>query len=154
MILVYYPPLHRKETVVKSTSVIVTSPVSVPPTRERFEYGDMARATRLGISDDEFKRRCGIVKEAWQKCTLIKDDTVYPVNAQDYQHYGAMRVIGVASNYRNMLETEWPKNDNPFIVCLTSIAGQAHTTFATHGWASKTNHHLKVQNVQDSSQTC
>lgn len=156
MILIHYPSPNKtkKKPTVSTTTELV--PLSSTPGGERYEYGDMARAARLGISDMEFKRRCALVLEAWKKCPLLKDDVVYPVNAQDYQHYGAMRVVGVASDYRNMLETEWPKNDNPFILCLTSIAGQAYTTFATAGWASKTNHHLKLSGEPhgNTPQTC
>lgn len=109
-----------------------------------YETGDWARAKELGITITEFEKRCRKVREVWLPCMLFKNDVVYPARAEDYEKYGAMKVENVCGDYRQMMETEWPANDNPFIVSVRSIEKPSELVFCTTGWAVKSNNHLKL----------
>lgn len=149
MLYQFYP--HPKN-VKKETTALV--PSSSPKYGERYELGDSRHATRLGITVAEFARRCFVVRSAWTKCLLNPGDTVYPVNRSDYEKNGAMVVVSVAGDYRTMLDTEWPANDNPFIVAVRPVNGEG-VIFCTNGWAIKENKHLNI-GVENgtTSQTC
>lgn len=83
-----------------------------------------------GSSWAEVLRRDKIIKELAKACGFTVGQVVVPVHIDDDKQYGDCIVIGVAHTYTQYgKDVNWPKNDNPMILTLTTQIGE--TIFAT-----------------------
>jgi hypothetical protein len=88
------------------------------------------QASNGGSSWSEVLRRDKIIKELANSCGFILGQMVIPVHIDDDKKYGNCVVIGIARTYTEYgKDVNWPKNDNPMILTLTTENGE--TIFAT-----------------------
>lgn len=98
------------------------------------------RASKLGLSTEEWIRRDDIVKEQQKLCSFRTNDVVYPPDKKGMEKYGKCVIIGRAISYRDMdSSNEWPDNDNPFILTLQTLEKDYPQTvfFSTANWPQK-----------------
>jgi uncharacterized protein YfaT (DUF1175 family) len=69
----------------------------------------------------EAKRRDARVKELYAKCPYRPGDTCIPVDAEEAELYGEVRVVAIADSYSKFGKHEkWPESDNPMLVSFAS----------------------------------
>ena len=79
------------------------------------------RASKLGISTEEWLRRNEIVKDNGRNCAFRTNDTVYPPDKEQMLKYGKSLVVGRVLSYGEIDHDKWPANDLPFILTLQSL---------------------------------
>lgn len=83
-----------------------------------------------GGSWGEVMRRDKLIKKLALDSNLSVGQVVLPIHADDETKYGECVLIGIAKTYTEYgKDMDWPKNDNPMILTLTTSTGE--TIFAT-----------------------
>lgn len=77
-------------------------------------------------------RRDKIIREAYKNCKWKVGDFVMPYSKEEQKRWGAekCRVTGIARNLIEFGEDDWPKTDNPMIVCV-HIEGTTKSFYCT-----------------------
>lgn len=131
MIVQSYPPIHKP--MLSVVPVVYSKPQQQqwPSTSSVFALSpkECLLATKLKITNEEYKRRDAIVREKYKECPHYVGHTVYPKTDEGMTKYGKCTVTALVSSYYDY-GPDWPKNDNPLIMHFISEEnGQA--AFAT-----------------------
>jgi hypothetical protein len=94
-------------------------PSAGTPSRFPLTPKEVLRATKLKITNEEYRRRDDIVRETYKNCLHFVGDVVYPQSKEGMTKYGKCRITALVSSYYDYGD-DWPKNDNPLIVHFTS----------------------------------
>jgi len=136
MIKQYFPSTQVKPWYqIAPTRVLSTAPPFVASALT-VTSREKAQAIKLGLSIEEYQKRCVIVAKASNECKLQYGDVVYPVKPSDLKKYGALIVIGVCRHYDQYGKVDWKEN-NPFILTLARCADRSETVQCTGNWADK-----------------
>jgi hypothetical protein len=97
------------------------------PYNDDWKYNNAA--SKLKISSTEARRRDEIIRTAWLQCRLHKGMFVTLSHPEKEKvKYTNAKVLGVCKNIDEYGDTGWPKNDNPFIVSVTTDQGEVSCT--------------------------
>lgn len=115
------------------TPVVVTKP-SVPwvSSSSNDDIADVSDKDKNTSFVFEKIRRDKIVREAYKNCMWKVGDFVMPHSEEEKKRWGAnqCRVTAIARNLIEYGEEDWPKSDNPLIVCV-HIEGTTKSFFCT-----------------------
>ena len=79
------------------------------------------RASKLGISTEEWLRRDSLIKKLVLECPFRANDTFYPPNKKDFDYYGKCLVTGRVVAYNEIDHDKWPASDNPLILTCQTL---------------------------------
>lgn len=120
------------------------TPIAVyqPPT-PFFTQREVHGASARKITPQEFVRRNLVVENLYKTIPLKKGDTVYPIDAKEYEKVGACVVVGVCSSLFDFApDSKWPKDDNPLLISFYPLSDEQNHFVCTTGYLSKENKHL------------
>lgn len=124
---VYYPPQQQQQH--KS---------GVVPFHDNKELSKAAvRASKLGISTNEWLRRDRVVKYLAAEVNLNFGDPFYPSTKEQYELYGECFFIGACNGYEELENEEWPDNDAPLIFHARSVKGGIGSFFCNKEFICK-----------------
>lgn len=103
----------------------------LPAKETGYSAYQIAQAVMKHISVAEWVRRDCLIKALAASVPYSKGDVVYPHSKEAYEKLGACRVIGIVDSYKDMTESEWPKNDVPYIVHVFPLKIGQDTVNAT-----------------------
>lgn len=89
-----------------------TTPAVKPlPNTPQLHQREILRATKLGITLDEYAKRDKAIREEFSRCPFSVGEIVAPRNQENYRLYGECRIIGITQNYFEYggLDDEWDK---------------------------------------------
>lgn len=86
---------------------------------------DLNLADKRKVTGEEIVRRDDIVRNLWIKCKFNESEVVMPKTVGDRDKYGARLTIkGIYRSYHDFpLHDEWPKDDVPYIITLSTDDG-------------------------------
>jgi hypothetical protein len=96
---------------------------------------ETSKAERLGLSIEEYRRRCGVVARAQTECKLSVGDIVWPTIEADFEQYGMCTVVGVCRHYNDYGEVEW--REPPYILSVQQMSDRSNILNCTGNWVSK-----------------
>lgn len=84
------------------------------------------RASKIGISTEEWQRRDSIIRKLWSENTkwFFMDD-FYPSSKKYYDEIGKCWYKGAVASYREIDHNKWPENDKVLIFSASPCKGGA-----------------------------
>ena len=130
----YTPPVnlisHKKETVLSLPHVHNEGAKGAPSAFEE------ARARKMGLSIEEYRKRVTIVSREQTGCRFATGDTVWPAMPEDVAKYGKCMVVGICRHYDDFGNVEWKEN-TPFLLAVTPLNDRTRVINCTIAWATK-----------------
>ena len=117
-------------------SVLVLPP---PSTQSKWVgnavLSELERATKRGLSVEEYRHRCGVVARAQIGLKMFVGDTMWPHTYAAAQQHGKVMVRGIVRHFDDYGDVVW--NEPPFILAVSPLKEQTRTIHCTGNWVVK-----------------